>query len=68
MVLKFTKKFNLVLTLYKLYIFNPLMFFQFNFNIKVQFLFYFLVSDLRNEREKSLDLDGEKSKRVLSTP
>jgi len=59
MVLKFIKKFNLVLTLYKLYIFNPLMFFQFNFSIKVQFLFYFLVSDLRNEREKSLDLDNE---------
>jgi hypothetical protein len=36
--------------------------------MKVQFLFYFLVSDLRNEREKSLDLDGEKRKRVLSTP
>jgi hypothetical protein len=44
------KKFNLVLKLYKLYIFSPSMFFQFNLGTKVYFC-YFLVPDLREKRE-----------------
>jgi hypothetical protein len=37
---KFTKKFNLVLKLYKLYVFFPLIFFQYNFGIIFFLLIY----------------------------
>jgi hypothetical protein len=39
--------------IYKLYIFGSSMFFQFDFGIKIYFC-YFLVPDLREEREKEV--------------
>jgi len=48
------KKLNLVLKLDQLYLFDPSIFFQINFSIKIH-LCYFLVSDLRDKRERSPD-------------
>ena len=64
MISKFSKKFNLVLKLFKLYLFGPSIFLQFNFGMKACF-YYFLVLNLR-ERERERDSSGRDRKSMLT--
>jgi len=62
---KVHKKFNFVLTLLKLYILGPLIFFSIQLWYKNLFLL-FLVNSLGEERERSSDSSGKKRKMSLT--
>jgi len=49
------KKFTLVFKLYKLYMIDPSIVFQFNFGTKIYFYFYFLVSSLRKKVKEDVE-------------
>jgi hypothetical protein len=57
------KKFNLIIKFYKLYIFGLLIFFQFNFHIKIHFVIV-LVSNLR-EKKKRMPDSYNKERKIL---